>query len=256
MPGLISNLLDRANYVLEDIFAFISAPMCPGCGNILENPRLALCPSCDDKLDFAGDGPICMLCRSPSGIECNCGKGQRFRIPELYYWAPYNDLVRLLIHKFKFEGQTELGRYLIKKALARLSGRLLKQGFDIIIPIPMIKRDKKRRSFNQSELIAENISALSDIPMNFDSLKKIKPTRLQADLGREDRWHNVTGAFSIENSEPINGRLVLLVDDIVTTGATCLEAAEALYSSGAKSVTVFSIASSHFEDEYYRGQQA
>lgn len=245
MSGLISNLLDRANYFLEDIFAFISAPKCPGCGMHLEDPRMALCPPCSTKLFFPGDGPVCMICRSPVGVSCDCSEILHSPVPGLFYWAPYTDVIRALIHQFKFEQQARLGKYLTEKALEKLGGRLLVAEFDSIIPIPMLKRDKKKRTFNQTEMIADNMSRYLDRPVQFDNLKKTKPTRLQADLGRKERWQNVLNAFDVEYPEVINGKTILLVDDIVTTGATCLEASKVLYSARAKKVTVFSIASSH-----------
>jgi competence protein ComFC len=118
----------------------------------------------------------------------------------------------------------------------------------MIIPVPMIKRDKRKRTFNQTELMANIISQKLAIPAEYELLKKIKPTRLQADLGRDDRWRNVRDAFAVVDESRIAGKSIMLVDDIVTTGATCLEASKALYLAKAKSIVVVSLASSHHDE--------
>jgi len=242
---MLDNLKTSAGLLLDDVFAFISAPRCPGCERILEHPRMPLCPDCEDKFTYTGDGPVCLLCRAPIGLKCRCGESYPFEIPQLYYWAPYTDIVRSLIHRFKFERQMKLGEYLTGKALDKIHQRLLKASFDMIIPIPMLKRAIKARTFNQTELMASILSEKLGRPCELEILRKVKSTRLQADLGREQRWLNIVGAFNIASPETVKGKSVLLVDDIVTTGATTIEATRVLNNAGAKSITVFAIASSH-----------
>lgn len=244
MLKLLSNLINNAGIFLDDIFSFISAPRCPGCDEILENPRLSLCPGCEVGLKYPGDGPVCLLCRSPISIDCHCNEIYEYDIPQLFYWAPYTDIVRSLIHQLKFERQLKLGDYLAGKALGRLHQRLLQTEFDIIIPIPMMKRDEKKRTFNQTELIVKVLAEELGRPYDFEILRKIKHTRLQANLGRDERWLNIKDAFSVIKTGKVDNKSILLVDDIVTTGATTIEASKALYIAGAKQITVFAIATS------------
>ena len=248
MNKLLSNLAEKTRFFLDDVFAFISAPRCPGCGILLENPRLPVCPGCEAKLTFPGDGPVCLICRSPHGVACNCQANRKDMIPDFYYWATYTQVMRELIHRFKFEGQLKLGEYLTSAALTVLIERLASHKFDSIIPIPMLKRDKHKRTFNQTELISEVVSAGLNTPFNPNILRKVKKTKLQANLGRDERWSNIRGAFSIEDSINLSGASCLLVDDIVTTGATSWEAARTLYAGGVAKVTVLALVSSHFDD--------
>ncbi len=245
MPRILDSLRTNAGRLLDDVFAFISAPRCPACEEPLEHPRTPLCPNCECKFIYTGDGPVCLLCRKPAELKCDCATGYDFDIPQLYYWATYTDIVRALIHRFKFHRQMKLGEYLTGKALDSLHRRLLSAEFDMIVPIPMLKRDIKTRTFNQTELIAKTLSEKLGRPCEFEILRKIKPTRFQADLGREERWSNIVGAFNIENIGAVKGKSVLLVDDIVTTGATTIEATRVLHKADVKNVTVFAIASSH-----------
>ena len=242
-------LSDKTGYLLDELFAFISAPRCPVCDTILEDIRSALCPVCDDSLKFVGDGPVCLFCRSPKAIGCGCRDGRKYEIPDLYYWSTYTDNIRELIHQFKFDGQLKIGEYLTKKAYTALAERIGKSSFDITVPIPMLARDKRKRTYNQTELIADMVARNLGILSSNDALGKIRRTRLQAKLGRNERWGNIRDAFAVENSENIKSKAVLLVDDIVTTGATSWEAAKALYDAGAGSVCVFAIASSHLDDD-------
>ncbi len=245
MPALLNSLIANVGNFLDDIFAFISAPECPGCGQFLENPRLSICPDCEGELIYPGDGPVCLLCRSPVSVKCSCAENYSHDIPQLYYWAPYTDSIRGLIHQFKFGRKAQLGDFLANKSLAKLHSRLLNVEYDVMIPIPMLKRDQKKRTFNQTELLVKVLADNLNDKYDFESLKKIKPTRLQADLGREERWQNIVGAFKVEEPEMVSGKSILLVDDIVTTGATTIEASKALYKSGVKKITVFAVASSH-----------
>jgi len=258
MNKLIKNLTEKANYLLDDLFAFISAPRCPGCGNFLDNPRWPLCPACKSNLNFPGDGPVCLLCRSPQGVKCRCQDRSEYIVPHLYYWSNYTDVIRELIHQFKFENQYKIGQYVTGIAIDVLSDRISAQNFDLIIPVPMLNRDKRKREFNQTELIAAEVARSLDISVDNDVLLKIKSTKLQANLGRDERWQNIKGAFDIVESGKIQGKSCLLVDDIVTTGATCWEAAQVLYSRGAASVTVFALVSNHheFDSVHYQSRLA
>jgi len=253
MPGLLNYLSDKESYLLDELFAFISAPRCPICESPLEDIRLALCPKCGDALTFIGDGPVCLFCRSPKAIGCGCHDKRKYKIPELYYWSSYTDNIRVLIHQFKFDGQLKIGEYLTKKAYIALAERIGEAHFDLAIPIPMLARDKRKRTYNQTELIAEFIAQNLAISSGDDILKKVRKTRLQAKLGRDERWGNIKDAFTVDNSEKIKGRDILLIDDIVTTGATSWEAAKALYKAGADNVSVFAIASSHLDDDINHG---
>ena len=243
MKKLLNNLVEKANYFADEIFAFISEPECPGCKNILVDPHLALCDNCQSNLTFPGDGPVCLICRRPEGVACRCHLEKQTDMPKLYYWSSYTDVIRDLIHQFKFAGHSELGKYLTGEALGSLSEKLRKIKFDYIVPVPMLQRDKRQRGFNQTELIAETISHSLNIPVKSDLLIKVKEIELQANLGAKERWENIVGAFAVENKSEVRGQSILLVDDIVTTGATCFESAKQLYSASAKSVTVFALVS-------------
>ncbi|HRR75832.1 MAG TPA: phosphoribosyltransferase family protein [Ruminococcus sp.] len=120
-----------------------------------------------------------------------------------------------------------------------LADKLREEGiaghFDLLIPVPMTDKDKQRRSFNQSELLCRIIGSELNVPVCSDAVKKIRRTAPQKELSRELRIINLKGAFQADPSV-INGKRVLVVDDICTTGSTISEVAAALISAGAPEV--------------------
>lgn len=133
---------------------------------------------------------------------------------------------------------------MIAEALGFLKGRASEFQCDMIVPVPMTVREKAQRGFNQTELIAEGVSHVLGIPAEYSLLKKVRKTELQAKLGREERWLNIVGAFELSDRAHVQGKSILVVDDIVTTGATCLEASRVLLAAGARQITVFALVSS------------
>jgi ComF family protein len=244
MPGFLPELIKKSRFLLDDLFAFISSPLCSGCGRNLEYNHLPLCDICRLRLvnDFHGEGPVCLICHAPQAIACGCLIDNRYPMPSMFYWCDYTETVKSLIHGFKFQGDIRLGSFLIDMALNVMSERLSKIACETIVPIPLRPKDKRHRGFNQSDLIAEKIGSIINAPVDLNLLHKIKPTRLQANLSAKERWLNVKDVFAVKDIDSVRGKSILLVDDIVTTGATSREASRALCSAGALKVTVFALA--------------
>ena len=114
--------------------------------------------------------------------------------------------------------------------------------FDVIIPIPLSGARYRERSYNQSELLAQILAEQLSLPLCHDSLIKIRHTAYHAHLTEKERWTNIRGAFKIKHPRRCSKRSILLVDDLLTTGATASEAALALKEHGAKSVGVMALA--------------
>lgn len=121
-----------------------------------------------------------------------------------------------------------------------LADRLKEEGIpdmiDIIVPVPMYRRDEKTRGYNQSRLIAETLGKRLCIPVSSRAVVKIRKTDQQKKLDRKMRMLNVKGAYAVDNPEEIVGKRILLVDDICTTGSTLAEITSILLESGASEV--------------------
>ena len=114
---------------------------------------------------------------------------------------------------------------------------------DILIPVPIHDKKYRQRGFNQAEILAERISLRGDIPVSSDNLVRVLNTTPQSEFDKQARKDNVKNAFVVKNKEMIEGKRILLVDDIDTTGATINECARALLQAGAKKVSGITLTS-------------
>ena len=115
-------------------------------------------------------------------------------------------------------------------------------GIDIIMPVPLHGRRLRKRGFNQALLLALEVSTAHAIPLSYDNLFRVRPTRPQVELSEEERVRNVAGAFALKRPDAVNERSVLIIDDVYTTGATVSECAAVLKHAGAARVVALTLA--------------
>jgi len=193
---------------------------------------------------------FCSRCRSPflsrypldeQGCCALCRRGVR-GFDAAYSFGFYEAELRKLIHLFKY-GRVE--------TLSRPLGRLLAQAlpressFDCIVPMPLYWRKRWQRGFNQAELLAREVGRRTHTPVR-NALRRVRNTASQAGLTSAKRRENVSGAFQAarraRNRGMLDGGRVLLIDDVMTTGATAASCARALKRSGARQVTLLTLA--------------
>ena len=157
--------------------------------------------------------------------------------PFLYCAALYdNFVVKKLINQFKYEPYIkELAGPLSSLIIAHLLNLEKFPDFRdfVLVPVPLYKKKLKHRGFNQAEELAKELAKFLKIPIIFDALLKIKNTPAQVELKKEQRQENIKGAFLCQKPKIIQGRKILLVDDIYTTGATMQECKKCLKEAGA-----------------------
>lgn len=112
---------------------------------------------------------------------------------------------------------------------------------DVIIPVPLHRKRLRERGFNQAELLARVVSKYYERPV-VSALERVKDTRAQFDLPREDRFKNITGAFKVSDSKSVYNKRILLLDDIYTTGSTIAECSKALRTAGARRIEILTLA--------------
>ena len=161
---------------------------------------------------------------------------------ELISIFKYEGIIRDKILQYKFEDKAYMYNTFAKIILKneKICGLLKK--YDIIIPVPIHKKRKAQRGYNQTQLIASKISKYVEIKLCDDVLIKSKNTIAQSKLNKNKRKQNIKGAFKILNSEKIQGKNILLFDDIYTTGSTVNECSKILTRAGAKRIGVLTIA--------------
>jgi ComF family protein len=204
---------------------------CPGCG--AEGPPI--CPACLPALDARLDLPAGVPIGLPSEVPAP--------LLQLEWCAPFNGLVRRALHELKYSGEQRLARPL-GEAIAR-RWRRAGAGGDVLVPVPVHPDRARRRGYDQAELIATAAAAQLGLPCA-PILERARATIAQFDLDRSERATNVAGAFRLKagsgGTRPLIGRWIILVDDVVTTGATLAACAEPLLDAGAIGVSAITVA--------------
>lgn len=154
----------------------------------------------------------------------------------------YEDKIRNKIIDYKFNEKSYLYKTFAKIILNNKKIYSFLKKYDIIICVPMHKKKKMQRGYNQSELIANEIAKNIGLQRQWNNLIKIKDTKKQSTLKKEERIENVKGAFKIKNAKIIDEKKVVLFDDIYTTGSTVDECSKVIKQAGAKEVAVLTLA--------------
>ena len=214
---------------------------CNACGREIFDGYF--CPECAEKLPF-NDGVICNHCgRRVFGPEefCSSCNGRETYFDRVRSVFIYSDPIKKLISSLKYNGK----RYLAE-VFAFYLVRLYYSSFfnaDAVVYPPMSEERLKERGYNQAELLAKEFSILTGIPVLDDVLVKNKETPRQATLNAADRRKNLQGSFGLQKAELIGSKNVLIVDDVMTTGATAEILAGLLLKNGARKVDVLTVSS-------------
>ena len=227
----------------------------------------ALCPVCETPLGAGRRDPLCGTCWEaitrlgvPTCGVCGAAPPSRTPLaaaappvvhtcatcaasPPAYDYARsaalYTGELRDALHALKFGGRRALAAPLGDLA-AEQCGAALPDGIDAVIPVPLARERERERGFNQAALLARRIGRRLEVPMRRGWLARIRSTRPQSDLSAAERRANVRGAFRA--SPLVAGRHLLLVDDVLTTGATLEACARALSAAGARRVGALTVA--------------
>lgn len=219
--------MDIGARLVGPLFDLILPPVCPGCGTEGE--------------------PLCAACRRPFERRLTVPPGTPIGLApvlpapllQLEWCAPYEGPVRAALHALKYRGETRLTRPL-GEAVARRWARA-GAGGDLLVPVPIHRTRRHERGFDQAERIA--VAAAQRLGLPFAAaLERTRATVPQFELGRRERAGNVANAFRVVDSRSVAGRWVVLVDDVVTTGATLVACAEALLAAGAAGVSAVTVA--------------
>ena len=221
-------------------------PSCPACGALVARHG-GLCASCWGTMRWVSP-PFCAVLGSPLPIDL----GEAAISPAAMAAPPpfararaavlYDDAARSLVHRLKYRDETALAPWLAKW-MVRAGGDVVADA-DLVVPVPLHRRRLIGRRFNQSSELARAICRETGLPHRPDALSRVRDTRRQVGLGNAERRRNVQGAFAVPDRAraDVAGRRVLLVDDVLTTGATVSAATRALRRAGAGDVDVLTFA--------------
>jgi ComF family protein len=237
------------NRVLENVTAVLFPARCAGCQSLLA-PGRAWCSGCWTALASAAARPYCPTCGANLGphqeldSESRCpgckkpkksknGKPEKIPLPweRICRLGVYeSSLSRAIIH-FKYHHGIQVGNL-----LGDMVGQVLKEqewvdSVQALCPVPIHWTRRMTRGFNQAQVLAERISPIAGLPV-LTLLRRVRPTVKQVGLSAKARMENLEGAFEVKENWPLEGTSLCLIDDVMTTGSTLLEAARTLRRAG------------------------
>ena len=191
----------------------------------------------------------CGICKKiGEGYLCDkCGKELRkYRIDlienEKFYIFKYKDIIRKKLIEYKFNDKPYLFRMFCEIILEDKKTCEFLKSYDIIIPVPVHRKRKRLRGYNQSELIAKELAKKLKLKVYTDVLVKINNNKVQSKLNKEERMKNVKNVYKIINKEKIKNKNIIILDDIYTTGATINECIKELEKTDANKIGVLILA--------------
>lgn len=201
---------------LKDSLLHLAFPhVCCACGSDIISTESNLCMQCitempDTRFHMHANNPVEKMFWGRLPLVCATAQ----------YYFTKESLMQHMMHELKYNGNRELGIQ-----LGQLMGNDFLQThrfthFDALIPLPLFAKKEKRRGYNQATLLCEGIAEVMDKEIIYDAVVRPEHTETQTKKGRIERWQNIEGKFELLNSSAIRNKHILLIDDVVTTGAT------------------------------------
>lgn len=224
-------------------FDWLYPPVCAGCGA----RGYRWCSGCEAKTEKVSQ-PVCFLCGRGNQEKSLCVECQHKKpaFDGLRSWAIYQEPIRQAIHQMKYHRDITLGET-FSHNLEKLLHQVRWQ-FEMIVPVPLSRQRVRQRGYNQSTFLAFPLALSLNVPMQPSALERVRETSAQVGLTATQRRKNVENAFRADRELTV-GRVVLLVDDVMTTGATLEACASALKNAGASTVYGLTLARSNWPDQ-------
>lgn len=210
--------------------------------NSLLFPTKHICLFCKEKAGNA-EG-ICKDCYGNLEILNREIEMNSLYIKKIYYSLSYNRFTREMIKNYKYNGKNYLYKPFGLIMVKTIKNKNIDKNIDGVIYVPVHRRKEALRGYNQAELLARYISENLNKPLLCNNLIKIKWTKEQSHSNKIDRMINLKNSFQIKNANLIEGKKLLLVDDIITTGSTMKECSKVLINAGAKEIIGLALTSS------------
>jgi competence protein ComFC len=225
-----------------------------------------VCQICSDNRATATAGYVCQTCcRKPEGVKwleapycAKCGTPFEGEISAAFQCSncaeldlkfdcaragvELTEIVRDAIHRYKYNQALWFEPFLTGLLLERALAELTTRRWDMVVPVPLHPVKKREREFNQAERLGASLARALEVPLRCDIIERVEVTDTQTHLTRRQRADNVKRAFGYKHKERLSGASIVLVDDVLTTGATCSACAKLLKDNGASSVEVWTVA--------------
>ena len=236
--------------VLAEIF--VDKYNCIACDRELAGrSEYGLCDECKGKLRFVKD-KICQKCGRlllDEADYCTTCKEHKREFDFARSCVVYDDVAKDIVRSVKFGGRKYMIKYISNFLIERYKEIFNDVTLDVVVPVPLTKKRKYSRGYNQSWEIAKTLAKSVDLTADDEILAKVKETQEQAKLSGKEREENIVGAFEVMAKDKVKGKSVLIVDDVMTTGSTASEIAKILKKAKAKEVYLLTFASTRFKVE-------
>jgi len=215
---------DPLRKYLQGLSALVFPEICKGCGESPGSGRTALCRKCESEM------PRTWFEKVPGNpVEQMFWGRAKVEFASSLFFYRKGELLQQLIHQLKYKRDRNAGTYLGQMAGRALLKENLAEKIDCIVPVPLHPKKQRIRGYNQSDVIAGGISEITKVPVNSDSVIRTVHSASQTRRGRYERWQNVEGIFKVVHPYLFQNKHLLILDDVVTTGAT-IEALCAAFS--------------------------
>ncbi|HEX4001275.1 MAG TPA: ComF family protein [Candidatus Acidoferrales bacterium] len=229
---------------------FFPAP-CRICARTLTNAsRIPICESCLDGFERIAE-PMCLCCGRPfeSGVarealepKCRLCRAGFYAFDRARSFATYDDALSEAIVLLKYEEVRRLGDWFARRLAEIVARAPADWRADVVVPVPLHRERRRERGYNQAELIARPLARRLQLALDAGVLIRTKPRPAQLVLSRSEHWKSVRGAYATREGRRVDNLRVLLVDDVLTTGATLDACARALKKAGAAAVLGLTVA--------------
>lgn len=204
--------------------------------------RKPWCHECQEKmLQMQNSGPTCDICGKyldNGAVLCTDCQKKRPQFDIARAVGPYDEPYRIATKVLKFMGRKHLAPRMGNMMAKKVQAEPRFMPIDLIVPVPISRGGLKQRGFNQTELLARQMSKRLGIKMDAQVICRVKETPHQVELSREEREKNLLSAFEIEDTKKVYRKNILLVDDVYTTGSTSRECTRVLLEAGASRVCI------------------
>jgi len=227
----------RIKTLLANFFSLLYPELCVICGEPLVESEKFFCLSCFLKLPKTN---YHLIPENPA-IERLAGKVSLEKASSYFYYSK-GGIAQKLIAEIKYKGNRNLGEWIGSYIAKDMISRGFFQEIDYLLPVPLHRSKEKKRGFNQAEKIAEGIAQVTNIPIETNNVFRIKANTSQTKKGVFERWRNTVDLFHVNNPDLFNGKHILLIDDVLTTGSTLEAVTQSLLKSQGVKISILTLA--------------
>ena len=233
---------------IQKVLDWFYPRVCPGCQSPSDREERYWCWECWGAIALFEEMGHCSICGHPSegavshSFVCGSCRAHRPAFDRARAAADFRGTLQDQIHAFKYNHAFWMQQDLCDLLEGAVQAHFSPAAIDVVLPVPLFPTRQRERSYNQAALLAEELALRIDRRVDEQSLVRIRKTETQTHFNAAKRRENMSGAFAVVRPEWVRQRCVLLVDDVMTTGATLDECAKALKKAGARTVWALTVA--------------